>query len=330
MTISSANGAVASQNYNAIMNSNFTIWQRAANQSSPSIPGGTATYVADRWMGYRGAYAAGSTYSRQAAGIDGFRYCMRVQRDSGNTATNPIFLDQPIDTDTSVPMQGKVVTISFYARAGAGYSSAASTLGFAVYGGTGIDQKAVSGFTNQVTMHNSVFTLTNNFQRFYTSFTVGSMINGFTPEFFYTPSGTAGASDYFEITGVQLETGSYPTAYKSHTPSTATELAVCQRYYQRYSGDAGAFVSGTYYTSTSFYGTLIFPEMRAIPVGSASSVDAFTIFSGNGSAPSTAIYANQVTTKTVEIFATSIARTAGNGGWVRLGTNSYFELRAEL
>lgn len=214
---------------NAIINSAFDIWQRGT-----SLAGGAATYVSDRWMGYRGAYASGSTYSRQSAGLDGIRYCMRVQRDSGNSATNPLFLDNPLDTDSSVPFQGKTVTFSFYARAGANFSSSSSLIGFAVYGGTGIDQKAVSGFTNQVTMHNASFALTSSWQRFTTSFSVASNINGFTPELFYIPTGTAGAADYFEVTGVQLEVGNVATPFKRNAPSIQAELAACQRYYVRY------------------------------------------------------------------------------------------------
>ena len=231
------NASFQNANYagkNAIINGGFDIWQRGT-----SVAGGVATYVSDRWMGYRGAYASGSTYSRQPSGLEGIRYCMRVQRDSGNSATNALFLDNPLDTDSSIQFQGKLVTFSFYARAGANLSSTSSLIGFSVYGGTGIDQKAVSGFTNQVTMHNATFALTSSWQKFTTTFSVGSNINGFTPELFYIPTGTAGANDWFEVTGVQLELGTVSTPFSRAGGTIQGELAACQRYYFRQTANSG-------------------------------------------------------------------------------------------
>ena len=51
-------------------------------------------------------------------------------------------------------------------------------------------------------------------------------------EFRHTPTGTAGANDYYEITGVQLEIGSSMTAFEHR--KFAEEKKRCERYYQTY------------------------------------------------------------------------------------------------
>jgi hypothetical protein len=86
--------------------------------------------------------------------------------------------------------------------------------------------------------------------------------------FFYTPGGTAGVNDYFEITGAQLEAGTEPTPFEQRP--IGVELALCQRYYFRYLGQSAAYnripSTGSSFGGSAWQGVMVFPcTMRARP-----------------------------------------------------------------
>lgn len=211
---------------NAIINGGMNIWQRG---SGGIVPTSTQPYSADRWESYRDGYATGLAVYRPS-GPTGIQYAARVQRDAGNTSTASIAFGQPIETANSVRFIGKTVTLSFYARSGANFSSASSLLSVFLATGTGTDQNFRNGFTGRVNVISSSATLTTSWQRFTYTGTIGSGISQVGVQFSYTPVGTAGAADHFEITGVQLEEGTIATPFEQRP--IGTELALCQRYYE--------------------------------------------------------------------------------------------------
>jgi hypothetical protein len=261
-------------NNNGVINGGMDIWQRG---TSFAIPSSTYTYTADRWIGLR--FSTGSTVSQQTASLDGFQYSARVARDSGNTGLGIIYLGYNLETADSYKYAGKTVTLSFWAKAGANFSSASSALAVVWVSGTGTNQKQMDGFTGASTLVSSSVTLTTSWQRF--SFTAAVPSNstqqGF--QFNYTPVGTAGAADNFEIVGVQQEFGSVATNFKRAGGGTIQgELAACQRYYYRNSASASAYSlfnqTGVATNSTTIYSTLAFPvTMRAV----ATSIDFSTL-----------------------------------------------------
>ena len=131
-TQQNSGGAVAgvTAGKNLIINGAFDIWQRGT--SFTGLLGNA--YGADRWMFNN---TTGRTYSRQSSGLDGFQYCLRVQRDSGQTSTNAPTVIYSNETVNSIPLQGKTVTLSYYARAGANFSAASSALTLDWKTGTG-------------------------------------------------------------------------------------------------------------------------------------------------------------------------------------------------
>jgi len=211
---------------NAIINGGMDVWQRG---TSGIFPTSTQPYSSDRWESFRSGYAAGLSVYRPS-GPTGIQYSARVQRDAGNTSGALIVFAQPVETANSIRFRSKTVTLSFYARSGANFSSASSVLSAQINSGTGTDQNYRNGFTGYATVASGGATLTTSWQRFSVTGTVSSIATQVGIQFAYTPVGTAGAADHFEITGVQLEEGSIATPFEQRP--IGTELALCQRYYQ--------------------------------------------------------------------------------------------------
>ncbi len=219
---------------NAVINGGMSIWQRGTSISLAASAG--ATYLADRWQTFTGANQA-CTVSRQATGdttnLPNIQYALRYQRNSGQTGTGGLWLTQPFESVNSIPFAGRAVTLSFYARRGANYSATSNLLDVYLVTGTGTDQNLISGYTGSTNAVSSNATLTTTWQRFTYTATLASTITEIGLLTVFNPTGTAGANDYYEITGVQVELGSYATTFSRAGGTIQGELAACQRYYQK-------------------------------------------------------------------------------------------------
>jgi hypothetical protein len=263
---------------NPIINSCFDIWQRGTSFVPSTVA--TTSYTADRWSMYRNA--TGSTMSRQTTSdttnLPFIQYCARISRDSGTTSTEQIVLENPLEIANSIPYAGKTVTFSFYARKGANYSATSSALSVIILAGTGTaDRNPIySGYTGQYAPLNTTVTLTTTWQRFTQTFTFAAADTQFAPYFAFTPTGTAGAADYYEVTGVQVDIGSVALPIRRTGSTLQGELAACQRYYYRNTADAtfSALGFGTASSTVDVAGKLTLPvSMRTSP----SSVDFSTL-----------------------------------------------------
>ena len=252
---------------NPCLNSGMNVWQRS---TSVAVSASTYVYTADRWQIDGGSAL---TVSRQATGdttnLPFIQYCARVQRNSGQTNTSNIIFNQPFESVNSIPFAGKAVTLSFYARAGANYSQASSGLGVQLTTGTGTDQNPRSGsYTGQAFPINQTATLTTTWQRFTYSGTVAATATEMTVMFPFTPVGTAGTNDYYEITGVQIDIGSVALPFRTYAGTIQGELAACQRYYQRITPSSNTSPLCLGYAYSTTVGTVVFPlktSMRVAP-----------------------------------------------------------------
>lgn len=318
---------------NLCINGGFDIWQRGTSLGSSNS---VYVFTADRWEIVRHAYHLGMTVSRQTAGLDGFRYCARIQRDNGNTSTNNLQFQTSFETSEVLPFINKTMTMSFYARKSSTASS--SSLNAQIISGTGTDQ-AMKNYTGGTISFQQTFTLTDNWQRFSFSGSVLSPYTEFGIWFGYTPSGTAGAADYVEITGVQLELGSSATQFSRAGGTLAGELGSCQRYFQTPLNSADSiyenFAVGTAWSQNRILYNRPITPMRVVPSIAISSVGDFTVENG----PAGAFIATNYDTFDLSnrhisgsFYCTGTPFTAGHSARIRAsGTaNARYYLSAEL
>jgi hypothetical protein len=235
------------------------------------------------------------------------------------------------------------VTFSFYARKGANFSG--TTVATYINTGTGTDQAATgqnagtwTGFTSP--LNGSTFTPTTTWTRYSFNATIGATATqiglGFLTSSF---SGTAGAADFVEITGLQLERGSVATTFKRSNGAGGTiqgELAACQRYYYRSTSSAGSQtstgISGITNSTTNLVGYFNPPvSMRVTPTAvDFSSIGTQTTASGLTAISAVAIV-NESTNNSVSLNLTSSGFLANLFGLVRGTTGTgYIGLSAEL
>ena len=258
---------------NFVINGGMDIWQRGTSFNNPA----SAYYTADRFQGMRHSQVTGITVSRQTTSdttnLPTIQYCARVSRDNANTSTNALYFGSVIETINSIPLAGQTVTMSFYARKGANYSPTSNALNVKLISGTGTDQNNTftGNFTGSSDVISQTATLTATWQRFTYSATIGATATELQVLVYASPTGTAGAADYYEVTGFQLELGSVATTFSRAGGTIQGELAACQRYYWRALASTtypnALFAPSGFTTSTTaFVANVQFPvEMRTQP-----------------------------------------------------------------
>jgi hypothetical protein len=210
---------------NFVANGGFDFWQRGTSFASPSN-----AYTADRFAATP-AGAISYTVSQQPSFMTSSRYCLRMQRNSGQTSTSALFLGMAFETFDVIRMQGKTMTWSFYLKAGSNFSPSGSALGVQLQSGTGTDQGPFTLHTGEVTLVSQNAIITTTGTRFSYTFTVPTNATSMRWNIATTPVGTAGANDFYEIADMQLEIGSVATPFARAGGSIGGELALCQRYY---------------------------------------------------------------------------------------------------
>jgi hypothetical protein len=314
---------------NAIINGGFDVWQRGTTNVTSAL-----SYTADRWQkGNATHFGISRTTVSDTTNLPFIQYAARMQRTSGSATTSVMDVGYSMESTDAVKFVGRTVTLSFYARKGANYSGAAgASFNFALYTGTGTDQSIMTGYTGSAATLNTSATLTTSMARYSASVTIPTTATEIGLYFNYTPTGVAGANDYVDITGVQLELGSVATSFSRSGGNYQGELAACQRYFQALTGAGEGIFNANYYTSVSPYGVLPLKQtMRIAPTLTVNSVTAFAVLAGGIQRSTTAISLSASTADQVEVTMTTAAATTGQGTWVRFNAaGSYMQFSAEL
>jgi hypothetical protein len=258
----------APKTQNAFYNSGFDIAQRGTNFTGLSA----VDYTLDRWAYWSTTGGQSNYASQQSVGNlsvtpnQALRYCGRFGRTSGTTNTGLRIAFQTLETNDSIRFAGQTVTMSFYARAGADYSATSKALQVYLTSGTGTDQ-IMYAFTGSASVATSTVTLTTGWQRFSITGLVATNVTELANQFIFAPTGTAGAADYFEITGVQLEVGSVATPFNRMNSSIQQELITCQRYLPAMSGATNSILGFAYSTTGSQIFIKLPTTARVAPTG---------------------------------------------------------------
>jgi len=325
---------------NALYNGDFRIAQRGTSFTNPS-----GQYTLDRW--YISTYGAvgNGTVSQIQSGLANFSNAFQLATTS--TTSGNWYISQSLETRDVVRFQGQAVTVSFWYKIPTSFTSTWSP---ALFWTTSVDTaitNAVSGSPNTAgfgNMPNTTAWTYTQFQAFVPS-TAQALSVMFT-----TYNNTVNGAT-LQITGVQLEKGSVATPYE--ILPYATELALCQRYYQElpfggshFTGN-GRCVLSVAGTNSSMCGTGIYFQvpMRANPAptyyGAGTAPGNFTVYAGS-SGTQTAFVQSSSNVATAQIsttmMATNIVTTAvtasgGSSVWYDMGwTGTYLgiTLNAEL
>ena len=258
---------------NLLDNGNFNVAQRGTT----AVTGITTspTYLWDRWAGVSGT-ATAETLTNVTSGVPApFTNAAQVTRTSGQTGVLPVTLVQEIASANIIPLAGQPVTLSFWAKAATNLSSTGSTILAEVVTGTGTDERLttyVSGFAGAASPVNLSQALTTSWQRFAVTGVLSATAKEAVVQIGFTPTGTAGTTDGFQVTGIQLQRGTTASSFEWRPASV--ELARLQAYYWQWlePSTSTSIVPGSCsnsMTTVAFCNVPLHVQMRTTPTVTA-------------------------------------------------------------
>lgn len=311
---------------NIIINGNFDIWQRGN-----TISGTGYYYACDRFQGY-GYGTNTSTISKQEFNYGEFPsevpadYYMRVT----STQSHPYFrhtIEHP------KRYSGKTMTYTLWARSDTNVSLNPGIVIF--HSGGYLYASEVNRTTNRKDFW---WDLTSEWKKYKVTFKMPDLsAYTFTENNYFAVehAATTGITGSIDIAQVQLELGEQSTPFEYR--SVGEELALCQRYYQRY---ANTIASGdnvitrgneTVYSSAYVQNHFDFvAPMRSPPAFSYSDVAVFKSYSGSSEGISTAISATMLWEYGARINITTSGQVQGNACKSYIQNGKWIAFEAEL
>ena len=293
---------------NILINGDFKIWQRATSSTAANYSG------PDRWY-----YGNAGTYSRSTdvPSGEGFQYSNSVKVTA---ATSYGVTAQRIEAVNCKHLVGKTVTASFWLKTISGSTGMycvlyrANTEDGHSSGVTAIETKAFTGVTGTWTY----YTLT-------WSSLPSETANGLQLYFY---SADASTDPEYRITGIQLEVGSQATPFEHR--SYGEELALCQRYYSKYT-DSGSYMAFPFcgFAGTSSLGEMVGPlpaTMRVSPTASVNGGSNFRILMQASDQNTTAVSIDFTSLNACRLSITASGMTAGQAIGLINKANTFAEI----
>lgn len=221
---------------NFFINGSCLISQRATSFVNVQT---TLVQCLDMWSAWKGAATNGMTVSQVAGAstADGAYYpnLVRVARAAANTDISQTSIALIIPQIEMRRLAGKTVTLSYVARAGANFTSFNGGPNPKFSTGTVADEGSAAlkagTWTGLSLRYSQTQAITTTLTRYSASFTIpaGALEGAF--QISNVPVGTAGANDYFEIGGLQLELGATATTFEM--PPFETERQRCLPFFRK-------------------------------------------------------------------------------------------------
>jgi hypothetical protein len=334
---------------NIIDGGDFTAnpWQRGTSFTGIA---GTVTYTADRFFAVGGASSSISVSQQAVTAVPGFAQALQFGRAAANANTAVISLGQVIETLDSIRAQGQTVTLSLWAQAQPNWSPANGTLNVQLVSGTGTNQSAASlvagtwtGFSSLTltpqqnlspnsSPNTAVVTpganigqqITTGWQRYAFTAQVPAGSTQLGVLFNATPVGTAGAADFVQIMGVQLEIGAQTTPFEHR--DIELELAIAQRYFFNIPEPAAGVIVGAGMVAGATSEIIFIPlpvQMRAAPTVTVSAGSFKFNLAGTATAVGTFAPGATHTPNYISVTGTA-AGTAGQGTLLQGGGGAGF------
>jgi hypothetical protein len=355
--------AVNTGRKNMLYNGAMNVWQRGTT-SLTGVGSSTETYMADRFK-FTSSGDSRYTLSREADAPAGFKYSYKFDCTTvgTSTGTSRSYLEQGIEGQDLQHLQkglatAKPVTLSFWVKTvitgvtdpvfRVNLQDANNTR---ILGGTYTYDTSTGGWQKfTITfVGDTTGAITDNANK-------GMFVEWWLYDYGYYSGGSiptswesqvdadrnsnstgnvaGNTSNYWQIAGVQLELGSVATDFEHR--SYGEELALCQRYYQRYGGTDNYFmlVGNAYDGDTAFCPTTLQTRMRAAPTFATSgTMSDYRYQSKSGDVTPAAIALDQSMEDCVALNVSTAGGALTAGHAVRLMNTvaaGYFEFIAEL
>ena len=304
---------------NRIINGDMRIDQRNAG-ASQSITAASPSYSVDRFI----VRPIGATVTGQrVAGTGSTQYVYQL---TGAASVTQLQFEQKIEASNSYDLAGGNATLSVNLS-----NSLLTTASWILY-----YAGATDNFTSNTLISSGSWTISSTIARYNATISIPAAATTGLYLIIYVGAQTSGT---FKIGDVQIEAGSTSTEFERRP--IGTELALCQRYYQRRVGDSySTGVSGQAYGTATVYGSVSFTqEMRRAPdinlnaVGSATNTMSFMNFNLNHPATIGTITANTIHVNGFQMLGTGYTSgfTAGNASLLyRNGLGEIWNASAEL